>query len=255
MSRHIVTAFDADLLAISSRIAEMGGLAEEQLGSAIEALQTRDSELAAEVIRSDKRLDLMEAALEKTAVEVVALRQPVAQDLRELIAALKIASALERIGDLAKNVSKRTMILNQSAPVRVMSSVVRMGKQTRTLMAEALDAYTARDAGLSVSVWKRDVEIDEIHNSIFRELITYMMEDPRTISLCSQLLFVVKNFERIGDHTTFIAEMTYYAVEGRPLGDDRPKSSNWDEISLGQEHGQAGGQGDGQEDGPGGRAD
>ncbi len=177
----------------------------------------------------------------------MALRQPMAQDLREVIAALKIASALERIGDLAKNVSKRTLILNQSGPLHVMSSVVRMGKQTRTLMAEALDAYTARDAALSVSVWKRDVEIDEIHNSIFRELITYMMEDPRTIGICSQLLFVVKNFERIGDHTTFIAEMTYYAVEGRPLGDDRPKSSSWEEMSLGQ------GQGPG--DAQGGRAD
>jgi phosphate transport system protein len=233
MSKHIVTAFDDDLRGISSRIAEMGGLAEEQLGSAIEALHTRDSELAAEVIRSDKRLDRMEAQLEKTAVEIMALRQPMAADLREVIAALKIASALERMGDLAKNVAKRTLILNQAGPVRVMSSVVRMGKQTRTLMTEALDAYTARDTALAVSVWRRDVEIDEMHNSIFRELITYMMEDPRTISLCSQLLFVVKNFERIGDHTTFISEMTYFAVEGRPLGDDRPKSSDWDEISLG----------------------
>jgi phosphate transport system protein len=240
MSKHIVSAFDQDLQAISSRIAEMGGLAEEQLGSAIEALQNRDSELAAEVIRSDKRLDRMEAELEKSAIQVMALRQPMAADLREVIAALKIATAIERIGDLAKNVAKRTLILNRSGPVRVMSSVARMGKQTRTLMAEALDAYTARDAALSVSVWKRDVEIDEMHNSIFRELITYMMEDPRTITLCSQLLFVVKNFERIGDHTTFIAEMTYYAVEGRPLGDERPKSSNWDELSM-DERGPLGG--------------
>ncbi len=243
MSKHIVSAFDQDLQAISSRIAEMGGLAEEQLGSAIEALQNRDSELASEVIRSDKRLDRMEAQLEKMAVEVVALRQPMASDLREVIAALKIASALERIGDLAKNVAKRTLILNQSGPVRVMSSVVRMGKQTRTLMAEALDAYTARDAALSVSVWKRDVEIDEMHNSIFRELITYMMEDPRTITLCSQLLFVVKNFERIGDHTTFIAEMTYFAVQGRPLGEDRPKSSNWQEIAVAEGNRTGGGSG------------
>jgi phosphate transport system protein len=233
MSKHIVTAFDQELKAISSRIAEMGGLAEEQLGSAIEALQARDSELAIEVIRSDKRLDRMEAELERMAIEVMALRQPMASDLRELIAALKIASALERIGDLAKNVAKRTLILNQSEPLRLTTSIARMGKQTRTLMAEALDAFIARDAALSVSVWKRDVEIDEMHNSIFRELVTYMMEDPRTISLCSQLLFVVKNFERIGDHTTFIAEMTYYAVEGRPLGDDRPKSSDWDELALG----------------------
>lgn len=232
MSKHIVTAFDEDLRGISARIAEMGGLAEEQLGSAIEALSTRDSELAADVIRSDGRLDRMEMLLEKTAVEVIALRQPMAGDLRELVAALKIASALERIGDLAKNVAKRTLVLNQSGPIRVMSSVVRMGRQTRTLMAEALDAYTARDTALALSVWKRDVEIDEVHNSIFRELITYMMEDPRTIGLCSQLLFVVKNFERIGDHTTFIAEMTYYVVEGLQLDADRPKSNNWDEIPF-----------------------
>ena len=230
--KHIVKAFDEDLRNISSRIAEMGGLAEEQLGSAIEALRNRDSELAAEIIHADKRLDRMEVQLERSSVEVMALRQPMAADLREVVAALKIASALERIGDLAKNVAKRTLILNQSPPLRVISSIVRMGKQTQTLTAEALDAYTARDTALAVSVWKRDIEIDEMHNSIFRELITYMMEDPRTIGLCSQLLFVTKNFERIGDHTTFIAEMTYYAVEGQTIGEDRPKSNDLSEIPL-----------------------
>ena len=228
---HIRTAFDDDLRGISSRIAEMGGLAEEQLGQAIEAMSRRDSELATEVIRADKRLDEMEVALEKAAIEIMALRQPMASDLREVVAALKIASALERIGDLAKNVAKRTLVLNQSQPLKVMSSIGRMGKQTQMLMTEALDAYTSRDAALSVSVWKRDVEIDEMHNSIFRELITYMMEDPRTIGFCSQLLFVVKNFERIGDNTTFIAEMTYFVVNGKPLGDDRPKSNAWNEIN------------------------
>lgn len=231
---HIVSSFDDDLRAVSARIAEMGGLAEEQLTSAIEAMVTRDSELAAEVIRSDRRLDNMEMALEKNTIEVMALRQPMAQDLREVVAAFKIGSALERIGDLAKNVAKRTLVLNQNQPIRVMASIGRMGKQTQMLMAEALDAYTARDTALAVSVWKRDVEIDEMHNSIFRELITYMMEDPRTIGYCSQLLFIVKNFERIGDHTTFIAEMTYFVVEGRPLGDERPKSNDWDEIPAGQ---------------------
>ncbi|HET7409300.1 MAG TPA: phosphate signaling complex protein PhoU [Paracoccaceae bacterium] len=229
-TRHIVSAFDEDLQAISARIAEMGGMAEEQLGHAIEALQNRDSRLAEEIIRADKRLDAVEMELEQTAVEVIALRQPMAGDLREIIAALKISSALERIGDLAKNVAKRTLVLNQSDPLRVVSSIGRMGRQTQGLMAEALDAYTARDTGRAIAVWKRDVEIDEMHNSIFRELITYMMEDPRTIGLCSQLLFVVKNLERIGDHTTFIAEMTFYAVEGRPLGDDRPKSNAWDVV-------------------------
>ena len=230
-ARHIVTAFDLDLRGISARIAEMGGLAEEQLSSAIEAMQTRDSELASQVIRSDRQLDRMEMELEKSAIEVMALRQPVANDLRKVVAALKIASALERIGDLAKNIAKRTMVINQSPPMKVISSVARMGKQTQTLMAEALDAYTARDTALSVSVWKRDVEIDEMHNSIFRELTTYMMEDARTIGLCSQLLFIVKNLERIGDHTTFIAEMTYFVAEGRPIGDDRPKSNDWDELA------------------------
>lgn len=232
-SKHIVTAFDQDLRGISARISEMGGLAEEQLGHAIEALRERDSELAQEIIRVDKRLDAMEMRLEQSAIEVMALRQPMADDLREVVAALKISSTLERIGDLAKNIAKRTLLLNQDEPIRVMNSVVRLGKQTQTLMTEALDAYTARDTALSVAVWKRDVEIDEMHNSIFRELTTYMMEDPRTIGLCSQLLFVVKNFERIGDHTTFIAEMTYFVVEGKPLGDDRPKSNDWDEIHSG----------------------
>ena len=232
-TRHIVSAFDEDLRMISSRIAEMGGMAEEQLGQANEALQNRDSELAEQIIRSDKRLDRMEMDLEQTIVQVIALRQPMAGDLREIVAALKISSALERIGDLAKNVAKRTLVLNRSEPLRVVSSIGRMGKQTQAQMAEALDAYTSRDTARSVSVWNRDVEIDEMHNSIFRELITFMMEDPRTIGLCSQLLFVVKNLERIGDHTTFIAEMTYYAVEGRPLGDDRPKSNAWDDIPIG----------------------
>lgn len=227
---HIVTAFDDDLRAISSRIAEMGGLAEEQLNSAIEALVNRDSELADEVIRTDKLLDKLEIELERSAIEVMALRQPMANDLREVVAALKISSALERIGDLAKNVAKRTKLLNQHPPLKVISSIARMGKQVQMLTAEALDAYTARDSALSVSVWKRDVEIDEMHNSIFRELTTYMMEDQRTIGLCSQLLFVVKNFERIGDHSTFIAEMTYFVAEGKPLGDDRPKSNEWDEL-------------------------
>ena len=232
-TRHIVSAFDDDLRAISSRIAEMGGLAEEQLGQAIEALANRDSEMAEEVIRQDKGLDRMETDLEQSAIQVIALRQPMAGDLREVLAAFKIASALERIGDLAKNVAKRTLVLNQSPPLRVISSITRMGKQAQALMTDALDAYAARDVARATAVWKRDIEIDEMHNSIFRELITYMMEDPRTIGLCSHLLFVVKNFERIGDHTTFIAEMTCYAAEGRQPGDQRPKSNEWGDIAVG----------------------
>jgi phosphate transport system protein len=225
MTGHIVTAFDAELKNLSARISEMGGLAEEQLGEALEALRLRDTALAEEVIRADKRLDSLDLEFEEKAIQILALRQPMASDLREVVAAIKIASTLERIGDLAKNIAKRTIYLNEHPPVKVSSSIVRMGRQVQGLVSEVLDAYTAKDTDLAVSVWNRDAEIDDIHNSIFRELITYMMEDPHLIGLCSQLLFVAKNLERIGDHATFVAEMTYYVVEGRPLADDRPKGA------------------------------
>ncbi|MEM1277905.1 MAG: phosphate signaling complex protein PhoU [Pseudomonadota bacterium] len=223
MNRHIVTSFDDELKEIAARLSEMGGMAEEQLSRALEAIATRDSQMASEVIANDVRIDQQEMELEEMAIQLLALRQPMASDLREIVAALKVASALERIGDLSKNVAKRARYLNESQPIKVSNSIVRMGKQTQTLVAEVLDAYTVRDTALAVSVWKRDVDIDEMYNSIFRELITYMMEDNRTIELCSQLLFVAKNLERIGDHATFIAEMIYFVVEGQPLGDDRPK--------------------------------
>lgn len=227
---HIVSAFDSDLQALASKISEMGGLAEELLSHALEAVQRRDAELAEEVVLRDRSLDRMETELEQLSIRTLVLRQPVAQDLRETIAALKIASTLERIGDLAKNIARRSRFLSQSQPIRLAAPVVRMGRQTLVQLTEVLDAYTARDTALAVGVWRRDVEIDEIYNSLFRELITYMMEDPRTISLCSQLMFVAKNLERIGDHTTFIAEMTYYVVEGEPLGDDRPKGEPIDAM-------------------------
>jgi len=230
MSKHIVTSFDTELEGISARISEMGGLAEEQLTQALEAVRTRDSQLAEEVIGADQRLDGLEMKLEETAIQTLALRQPVASDLREIVAALKIASTLERIGDLAKNIARRAKYLNERQPLKVSTSILRMGRQTQVLVAEVLDAYTARDTALAVSVWKRDIEIDEIYNSLFRELITYMMEDPRVIGLCSQLLFIAKNLERIGDHATFIAEMTYFVAEGTPLGDNRPKGEPVGEL-------------------------
>ncbi|MBK0399218.1 phosphate signaling complex protein PhoU [Limibaculum sp. M0105] len=223
MKEHIVSSFDEELQKITARISEMGGLAEEELSMALEAVRLRDGALARKVIESDDRLDMMDARLEHDAIQMLALRQPVASDLREIVAALKVSSTLERIGDLAKNIAKRTQVLNEGQPLRVTGSILRMGKLTQTLFAEVLDAYTSRNTSMAVSVWKRDVEVDEMYNSIFRELTTYMMEDPRVISLCSQLLFVAKNLERIGDHATFISEMTYYVVEGEQLGDDRPK--------------------------------
>jgi len=232
MTRHIRTAFDAELQTISARISEMGGIAEEQLAMALDVVRTRDSQLAEEVILADKRLDASEAKLEELAIQTLALRHPVASDLREVVASLKISSTLERIGDLAKNIARRGKYLNQNQPLRISASIVRMGRQSQILLTEVLDAYTARDTDLAVSVWRRDVEIDEMHNSIFRELITYMMEDPQLIGLCSQLLFIAKNLERVGDHTTFIAEMTFFVVEGRPIGEARPKGDPIDKLPI-----------------------
>ncbi|MEM9146841.1 MAG: phosphate signaling complex protein PhoU [Pseudomonadota bacterium] len=222
-STHIVSAFDAELERISTRIAEMGALAEEQLGQALEAIRLRDTALADQVIAADHKLDELEMKLEELTIQTLALRQPMAGDLRQVVAALKIASTLERIGDLAKSIARRARYMNEHHPAKIASSILRMGQQCRILVAEVLDAYDTEDTALAVSVWSRDVEIDEMHNSIFRELVSYMMEDPHLIGLCSQLLFVAKNLERIGDHATFIAEMTYYVAEGKPLRDNRPK--------------------------------
>ncbi len=227
---HALSGQSTDLELIGSKISEMGGLAEELLAHALEAVQRRDSDLAAQVVERDKALDRMETQLEALAMRSLAERGRTPETLRETIAALKVASTLERIGDLSKNIARRSQFLSRNQPVRVVAPVVRMGRQTLVQLTEVLDAYTARDTALAVSVWSRDVEIDEIYNSLFRELITYMMEDPRTISACSQLMFVAKNLERIGDHTTFIAEMAYYVVEGEPLGDDRPKGEPIDTL-------------------------
>lgn len=220
---HIVSAFDADLQALQSRLSEMGGLAEEQLSHALDAVARRDVELAAKVVERDEQLDRMDTELEQSAVRMLALRQPMAVDLRETIAALKVSSTLERIGDLSKNIARRSKHLAAAKPLALTSPIVRMGRQTLSQLTEVLDAYSARDVDKAVAVWRRDVEIDETYNSLFRELVTYMMEDPRTISLCSQLMFVAKNLERIGDHATFVAEMIHYVAKGEPLGDDRPK--------------------------------
>jgi phosphate transport system protein len=227
---HIVSAFDNDLQLLQAKIAEMGGLAEELLAQSLDALQRRDEELAATVIARDEMLDRMEQELERLSIRTLALRQPMAVDLRETISALKIASTLERIGDLSKNIARRTQVLSRSQPIRVTAPVARMGRQTLVLLTEVLDAYAARDTALAIAVWRKDVEIDEMYNSLFRELVTYMVEDPRTITLCSQLMFVAKNLERIGDHATFIAEMIYYVVEGEHLEDDRPKGDPVDTL-------------------------
>ena len=227
-SEHIIKSYDEELGRLSKMIEEMGGLAESQLASAIEALVKRDSNLAARVIEGDQQVDQLERDLDNLAVRLLALRQPMARDLREIVAALKIASDLERICDYAANVAKRSIALAQSPPIQAVHALPRMAHLALLLVKDVIDAYVARDADKAVAVWTRDEELDEMYSSVFREFLTYMMEDPRNIGVCTHLLFMAKNIERIGDHATNIAENLYYLVHGTALTETRPKrdSSN-----------------------------
>jgi phosphate transport system protein len=224
MTDHTVRAFSEQLESLSSGIAQMGGLAEAQLADAVEAIARRDTKLAEGAIAGDPRIDGLQQQIEAQALKLLALRQPMAVDLRDTLAAIKIASELERIGDLAKNIAKRALVLNREPPIRLTQSLARMGRASLNQLKMVLDAYSDRDAKGAEAVWRNDGEIDEIYNSLFRELLTYMMEDPRTISLCTHLLFVAKNIERTGDHATNIAETVYHMVTGGHLAMDRPKS-------------------------------
>ncbi len=225
MPDHTSTAFDDDLRELSSRLAEMGGLAERLLADSVRALVKRDTDLAQRVIASDVQIDLLLREIEEKAVLTIARRQPMAVDLREIVAALRISNDLERVGDLAKNTAKRVLALDgeYQAP-RLLRGVEHMSEMVLAQLKEVLDAYGARDDKRAVAVWKRDGEVDAMYTSLFRELLTYMMEDPRHITLCTHLLFCAKNIERIGDHATNIAETIYYLVVGEPLADERPKS-------------------------------
>ena len=222
-SEHIAKAYDDELRKLNNTIAEMGGLAESQLGAAIDAVIMRDSELAARVVEGDVKVDQLERELDNLAIRLLALRQPVARDLREIFSALKIGSDLERIGDYAANVAKRSIALSQTPPVRPVYALPRMAHLAQLLIKDVLDAFVERDADKAYSVWIRDAELDEMYSSLFRELLTYMMEDPRSIGSCTHLLFMAKNIERIGDHATNIAENLYYLVNGTPLEQVRPK--------------------------------
>ncbi len=219
----VVSMLDEELVQVQARISEMGGIGEDLLAKALQSVQTRDAALARQVIDRDRTLDAMDMRLEEQIVRVIALRQPGAADLRALIAAMKIASTLERIGDLAKNIAKRAIQLSSARPVRVTGSIVRMGRQSLTQLSDVLNAHAARDVDLAVRIWNQDYEIDEMYNAVFREVVTYMVEDSRLIGVGAQLMFIAKNLERIGDHTTHIAEMVHYVATGDSLGDDRPK--------------------------------
>ena len=224
MSDHIVKSFTEQLDALTNGVAQMGGLAEAELANAIEAIAKRDTKLAEAAIGTDARVDRIQQTIEEQALRLLALRQPMAIDLRTTLAALKISAELERIGDLAKNIAKRALVLNREPPIRLTQSLARMGRQALVQLKTVLDAYSDHDAEAAKNVWRHDEEIDELYNSLFRELLTYMMEDPRTIGLCTHLLFVAKNIERAGDHATNIAETVYHMVTGSYLRADRPKA-------------------------------
>jgi phosphate transport system protein len=222
-SEHIIKSYDEELNRLNNAIAQMGGLAETQLAAAIEAVIQRDSEQAALVVERDVEVDKLERDVDGYALRLLALRQPMARDLREVLSALKIAADLERICDYAANVAKRSIALNAIPPVRPVYALPRMARLAQTLTKDVLDAYVQRDADKALVVWNRDEELDEMYSGLFRELLTYMMEDPRNITACTHLLFMAKNIERIGDHATNIAETVYFLVHGTPLTQIRPK--------------------------------
>jgi phosphate transport system protein len=223
MSDHIAKAYDNDISSLKTQLSEMGGLAEEQLASAIQALSRRDTVMADQVIRNDDKLDELERRIEEKAILTIAKRQPMALDLREIVVAIRVASDIERIGDLAKNTAKRTHAISEALPRKLSTGLARMGAMAQAQLKQVLDAYAERDDQKGLAVWRADEDLDALYNSIFRELLTYMMEDPRNISLCTHLLFGAKNLERIGDHTTNIAENIHYLIHGKTMLETRPK--------------------------------
>ncbi len=224
MSEHIVKAFEEELKLLDSQIAKMGGLAEDMLGRAILALDRRDPNLAEIAIKDDKAIDELERQIEEQAISLIARRQPMALDLRQIVTAIRISSDLERIGDLSKNIAKRALaVAGEPHPKQVMLGLKHIGLTALEQLKHVLDAYSNRDADKAMKVWLRDERIDAMYNSLFRELLTYMMEDPRNIGLCTHLLFGAKNIERIGDHATNIAETIHYLVHGTAISEDRPK--------------------------------
>jgi phosphate transport system protein len=225
MAEHIVSSYDNDLQGLRQRISEMGGIAEKMLVESITALVRHDQTLAQTVVASDKRLDILQREVEESAILTIARRQPLAVDLRETISAIRVSGDVERIGDLAKNIGKRALAIGEDfQPQKIVVGLQHMGDLVLGQLKDVLDAYAQQDTGKALDVWKRDGTIDALYTSLFRELLTYMMEDPRNISFCTHLLFCAKNIERIGDHTTNIAETVHYLVTGETLAIDRPKN-------------------------------
>ena len=230
---HIVSSFDEELSELRTKIVKMANLVTLQFEKAEQALNERDLELAKFVKDNDDVVDQMEQDIEKTAIEMIAIRSPLADDLREIISAIKISNALERIGDYAKNLSKRVVVLNEVKKFDPKHSVIsQMISLINTMNMDVVDAYINRNSEKAISVWTRDLAVDNLYNSLFRELLTYMMENPKYITPVTHLLFVAKNIERAGDHITNIAELIYYIVEGKPLELTRPKGDNSSETNV-----------------------
>ncbi|WP_299591886.1 phosphate signaling complex protein PhoU [uncultured Tateyamaria sp.] len=223
--QHIASAFDRDLEAIQAQIMKMGGLVENAILEAAISLETRDEERAEQVRKGDKAIDELEELINEEAARVIALRAPTAIDLRLLLSVIKVSANLERIGDYAKNMGKRTSVLSQMAPVNDSAGALRrMAKEVERMLKDALDSYVARDAELAQDVIDRDAEVDQMYNALFREFLTFMMEDPRNITACMHLHFIAKNIERMGDHVTSIAEQVVYLVTGSTPEENRQKA-------------------------------
>lgn len=227
---HIVRSYDEELEHLNNSIIEMGGLTEVQIESAIQALVARDPDLAYRIIEDDDRIDALNYEIDNQAMRMLALRQPMALDLRNVVAALKISAELERIADYGTNMARRAIPLAESSPIRPIHVIPRMGHLVMTMLKNALDAYVSHDAEKAVSVWHADEEVDEIYVSLFRELLTYMMEDARRITPCTHVLFIAKNIERIGDHVTNICETIYFLVHGQRLRAERTRTTRSDRL-------------------------
>ncbi|MBN2629715.1 MAG: phosphate signaling complex protein PhoU [Rhodobacteraceae bacterium] len=231
MEPHIRSAFDKDLEGVQALVMRMGGLVEHALLQAAHALETRDDALAEDVRAGDRAIDELEDLIQTECARIIATRAPNTSDLRVILTVMRIVGSLERSGDYAKNLAKRSLVLAQMRPVNgAAGSISRMARTVVSLLKDALDAYIARDAHLAEDVRRRDVEVDQMYNSVFREFLTHMMEDPRNITACMHLHFIAKNIERVGDHATGIAEQVLYLVSGEMPVDDRPKADTTAEM-------------------------
>lgn len=234
-NRHIVTSYDDDLAQIEALLLEMGGLVETQITDAVDALIAHDAEAGRAVRRRDKAVDELETQIDELATRVLALRQPMADDLRRVICSFKVTTNLERIGDYAKNIGKRIDVISEYERIGASANTIRrMSDLVRVMVREVLDAYFTRDVAMAEEIRQRDEQVDQLHNTLFRELLTYMMENPHTITSCMHLLFIAKNVERMGDHATSIAEQIIYLVEGALPDDERPKGDRTSSMNVGE---------------------